>query len=434
MMGQLVLLLELAVGAFVILALSVELARRPQILVYAYLGVYCWGVVAALPKAQVAGIDFSPEDIVNVVAFGAAVIRLRRPRGLQFILLGFAAFTLITIGRGLIEFGSSSALPGSRVELYFIVPALLASSLERRHFAPVLRAVSAVGAGLAVLAAIRWTLLGFGVDIGYRPASDAYGYEIARVVNSGATFVIAISSIKGIRDWLNRQSSGYLALASAGMLVVVLFAQHRSVWASVAVMLALVMVQSRVRVRLRVGLTTCLVVLGVSAALLDAGSDSIVADSLSYATSNVGTWEWRLERWELVWRTHTERGPVAIVFGSGYGHGWVPAGTGMEEVSPHNGYVQVAVRTGLVGALLLFGTYLAVLVGLARGGRTEDGLLFVFTVGVLIYFIPYSASAFSGVLLGVAVAWRVQHSARPEGHARLESGRNSPLHRVQSSW
>lgn len=105
----------------------------------------------------------------------------------------------------------------------------------------------------------------------------------------------------------------------------------------------------------------------------------------------------------------------------------------MEEVSPHNGYVQVAVRTGLVGALLLFGTYLAVLVGLARGGRTEDGLLFVFTVGVLIYFIPYSASAFSGVLLGVAVAWRIQHSARPVGHVRLESGRNSPLHRVQSS-
>lgn len=403
MISQVLRLGQLGVGAFVVAALAVELARRPMVLVYALLGVHFWELVGAVPAMRVAGIGFSPIDAVNVVAFGAALIRLRRPHGLQWPLLGFTTLVLFAVGRAVVTFGQGDALLGFRAELYFIVPALLASSLRPQDVMPALRAVWRFGLLLSAVAVARWFLLAFGFDVGYAP--DTGGYEVARTINSGATLVVSVASVMGIWRWLNdRSSAWFLPWISLGMLAVVVFAQHRSVWVATALMLVVTLARARRRRLLRLGLVVSLVTLVVVVETLGLGGSGAVADSLTYAASNTGTWEWRLERWQNVWNTHAARGPGAVVFGSGYGYSWVSGSVGVWEASPHSGYLQVAVRTGLVGAALLFGAYLAVVFRLWRRRDVSSGLLQTVSLGVLTYFVPYSGSVFSGLLLGLGVA------------------------------
>lgn len=403
MIGQALLLLQLGAGAFFFAALAVALARRPVVLMYALLGVHLWELVGSVPAMQVTGIGLSPVDFVNVVAFSAALIRLRRPHGLQWPLLGFTVLVLLAIARAVIAFGQDDALLGFRSELYFMVPALLASSLLPWDLAQSLRAVWRLGLMLSGVALVRWFLLAFGFDVGYAP--DTGGYEVARTINAGAALAVSAASVMGFWRWLNdRSTTWYLPWLSLGMLTVVVFAQHRSVWVATALMLTITFAQARLRIVVRSGLVVLMLSLVLMVETLGFGGSGAVADSFAYAASNTGTWEWRLERWQNVWNTHAARGPWAIVFGSGYGYSWVSGSVGVWEASPHNGYLQVAVRTGLVGAALLFGAYLTMVLRLWRRRDVLSGLLRTVSLGVLTYFVPYSGSAFSGLLLGLGVA------------------------------
>lgn len=403
MIGQLLQVAQLALAAFLLVSMAVEFARRPMVIVYLLLGVHFWELLAVLPSIRVSGIGFSPVDAVSIVAFGATAIRVRRPHGLQWPLLGVAAMVLVAVARAVSTFGTGNALLGFRAELYFIVPALFASTLKPLEVRRVLRGVWRFGFWMALAAAVRWFLLAFGFDVGSTPTSG--DYEVARVINAGATLGVGAAAVIGTWRWLHDSAARwYIPLTVTGMLLVVLFAQNRSVWVATAFMLGIVFVGSKTRLWLRVGVVLALAGSVTLVELLGLGGVGAIGDSLGYAASNSGTWAWRLQRWQDVWSTHAARGPGAIVFGSGYGHAWVSGAVGVWEASPHNGFIQIAVRIGLAGALLLFGAYATVIV---RLGRTNDGssrVLQILTVGVLVYFIPYSESIFSGLLLGAAVA------------------------------
>ena len=276
----------------------------------------------------------------------------------------------------------------------------------------------------------RWMLYAGGIDIGAVPSTGAY--EIPRAINAGATLSVAVAMVIGTWRWFHdRISPKHLPYVILGMLLVVLFAQNRSVWVVSMVMSLIIFLGTRTRLWLRASVG--LFVLGsiVLLELVGPGHTSDIGESLSHAASNTSTWDWRLERWHNVWATHAARGPLAILFGSGYGHAWVSGAVGVWEVSPHNGFIQIAVRIGLVGALLLFGTYAAVLLRLGRVKNDTNRLLQILTIGVLVYFIPYSESIFSGLLLGFAVA-RTLSRTRVQVAARASAGlRARPALRAQ---
>lgn len=422
MLGQVIRLAELGGGALIVAILAVELARRPIALLYLVLGVYFWGLVGTVPAITLAGARLGVEDVVNLVAIVVVAIRMRHPRGYQWALLGFTFIVLYQVVRAMLVFGQGEAMLGFRAELYYIVPALLASTLTARHFEPAFRVVWRFGLWAAAIAAARWLAIAVGLDFG--PAPDSGGYEVARVINAGAALWVAVAGVMGIWRWLNEDATSRLVpWISLSLFAVVLFAQHRSVWVATAIMLALVIVRTRLKLFLRVGLVVGLVAIAGAVEVLGLGASGEVAESLSYAASNTGTWEWRVQRWQDVWSTHAARGPLAIVFGSGYGYSWVTGTVGIWEASPHNGFIQIAVRTGLAGVVLLFGASLAVVIGLAR--RQQDGLLFTFMVGILVYFVPYSGSPFSGLLLGLAIACAGHPSANavPPSPTTLRSDR-----------
>ena len=124
-------LLVLALASVVVL-----FVQRPIIVVYALLAVHFWELLLSVPSVHISGIGFSPVDAVNLVAFGVAILRMRPPRGLQWPLIGVVVMVLIAVARAVLSFGDGNALLGFRAELYFIVPALLASTLTPPELPP----------------------------------------------------------------------------------------------------------------------------------------------------------------------------------------------------------------------------------------------------------------------------------------------------------
>ena len=396
---------QLAVAAFVITALAVELARRPMVIMYALLAVHAWGLLASLPSVRVAGVGVGPADVVNVIALGVALIRVRRGLNVwQWALLG--AITLVVVGalRGYLLLGDA-ALLGFRAELYFLVPALFVTTLAPWHVPAVINATIRFGGLIAVLAIVRWLLLSLGVPLAAVPTEP--GFAVSRVIGWGAALGVAFAAVAMVQralasTWEYRRSA--VTGMSAGMLLlVVLLAQHRSVWVATMVMVALAFLRARGRVALRTAVMVLAAIGVLTVEIAGIGDSGAVVESLTHAASSTITWEWRLGRWEAVWLTHAARGWEAVAVGSGYGYGWASGVVGAWEVSPHNGFLQIAVRIGLVGALLVFTPFAAMLKRLPRLDDTSAVLLWLWLIGTIVFFVPYSGSPLTGVVLGAAV-------------------------------
>ena len=395
-------LFQLFAAGIFLAAITLHLVRRPIILLYLLLAVQFLMIGRLMPEisTRVMGIGIGPVDVVNMMILAVAILRMKRgPTGLQWVLLGATGLVIYGTVTGFLQLGDAAML-GFRAELYFLVPALFASTLSAQSIPKAIRAIVWFGVGLALLAVLRW--------IGIVPSLETSGYLIERVIPAGAALWVAFAALAATFTLFHaRQQRGFTSypwMIAAFCLAVVLFTQHRSVWVASAVMLALVFMITNHRTSLKIFVMLSAGIAVILIEWLNLGHGSAAAESLGHAMSNVGTWEWRIERWGLVWETHANRGWQAILFGSGYGYGWVTGVIGEWEYSPHNGFIQIAVRIGLVGAFLVFLVYALALRKLVFSEMAEHRLLWIWTAGILIYFIPYSGNMLTGVILGMAVA------------------------------
>lgn len=396
-------LFQLAAVALFLGAVTVHLAKKPLILLYLLLAAQFLVAGRLMPEisARVMGIGVGPVDLINLMVLAAAILRMPRgPRSWQWLLLGAIALVIYGTLTGFLRLGDAAML-GFRGELYFLVPALFVSTLRPTHLPKVVRAIIWFGSGLAVLAVLRWMgLVPTGID-------DTGHYLVERVIVSSAALWVALAAMAAVMTLFQvrrERFTNYPWIIAAFCLAVVLLTQHRSVWVATAVMLTVVFLITEHRMLLKVGVAIFAGIVVILVEGLGLGHGGTVAESLAFATSNIGTWEWRVERWSNVWETHSARGLGAILFGSGYGYGWVTGIIGEWEASPHNGYLEVAVRIGLVGALLVFLPYYMTLRRLLTVGDATSRLLWLWTIGILVYFIPYSGDMLSGVVLGAAIA------------------------------
>ena len=407
MLSQLWSMVQLGGGALVIAALAVELARRPIMIVGATLAVYAWTLVSTseLTSTRIAGISVNVVDVVNVVALAAALIRMRRgPLRWQWALLAVVVLVVIGALRGAIQLGDA-ALLGFRSELYFVIPALIVTTIPRSSMPRIVRMIVVLGSAIAVVAVGRWIALAMGLSL--TPLAASSGYAIERVINSASSLWIALAVVSYATWLLHEHADGrrWMIWAASGFtMLVVLFSQHRSVWLATAAMLALGVVVTRRRWFMKMGIVTAAALGIVAIASLGPDDVGVAGDSLAMAASDDRTWVWRIERWQAIWATHEARGAPAVLFGSGYGYAWLTGAVGVWEASPHNGYLQIAVRLGLLGAILVYVPHLVVLVNLRSATDASSRVVWLWIVGTLIYYVPYSATPLTGVVLGAAVA------------------------------
>jgi O-antigen ligase len=214
----------------------------------------------------------------------------------------------------------------------------------------------------------------------------------------------------------------------------VLVLQHRSVWVAsfVPAMLAFVVVrqsQAKLAGRLAVIAALTAIVLGpllVSGKLSTATTS--VAESAEKATSTTsGTFVGRVEGWEALLKQWSASGPRTWAMGNPYGSGYKrtieQAGGRDITYAPHNYFVQLLLRTGVIGLLAFLALQWRLLKGAIRlAGAPHAAMTGYAMIGLLVsnllFDFPYSPNYLHGLFTGMILGLLLQYERRErEGHS-----------------
>jgi O-antigen ligase len=153
------------------------------------------------------------------------------------------------------------------------------------------------------------------------------------------------------------------------------------------------------------------------------GATSSVTEAAIKATSTTeGTFVGRVQGWDALLKQWTAAGPRAWVMGNPYGSGFArPEGHGGKEVAfaPHNYFVQLLLRVGLVGLLAFVALHIYLLKGAVKlAGEPHDALTGYAMIGLLLslllFDIPYSPYYSHGLFTGLMLALILQHGRQGE--------------------
>jgi len=419
--GSLLLLALAAAGG---VALIETVVRRSDVGAVLVLGLLLFDVFFAhvTTSFMLGPVRVGTSDLLFVVMMTAAVARLLRIQRFttpQRLLIAFGLLVAWAIMRGADPFGVPAAINEARSFLRFMGVALYFSTVEpRRELLDRIGQLWLVAAvAVSALAVMRWGAAAAGVTQGMLASTTGN----VRVLGASDTLVIAIGALLAFPMLADRQRKLTRWLGPA-MLVVVVLLQHRSVWVVAAV--GTVYLLYRQRALAKHALTALVAAVAVLAVLVSTvfyDEDAAATEQLAQSAQSTGTWEWRVAGWTALLRDSGPESAEEFLTGRPFGTGWerrlVPLGHTV-EVSPHNYYISVFLRVGVLGLALFLGLYSFALRGThlaARQGHLKDSLLVPVTIHVavavqLVFFIPYSAHPEHGLLLGLALAIASQAS------------------------
>jgi hypothetical protein len=365
----------------------------------------------ALPSVGVGPLQLGPLDLLTWSLLGAALLRGCAHRRWAWPLLALLALYGLNIARSITQFGLGGADLEFRSELAVLSCALFAASLSARHIEGASRDIRRLSSFYVGLAAVRWILLTAGLADGAAWTNEVFG--VPRVLNSAETLTVLIGLFITLWFWWEGRPVRAPITSVTAFAIVVLVAQHRSVWVAGALGVVVLVAKTKARGRQRTALLAGALLVTVAVNLAGQGLLGGFGDSISTAASDARTWEWRQERWETVWDEHSSRGLESLTVGSTYGTPWVveEASGGERSVSPHSYYVRILVRLGAVGALAFFGLVLSLLAVALRSRSPWASLFASLTVVQLAFFVPYDATVVSAVALGLTVSWATTRAA-----------------------
>lgn len=297
-----------------------------------------------------------------------------------------------------------------------------------------LRFLVVMGAGICVIAYVRW---GVGaIDYEFRrelERLDATGVALPRVMTAGHALILAYALFIAVNQAVAERISP-MAWFLAGIFgITVVALQHRSVWvAACAGFIALALMLRHLRPGagskfFSLMLAGMLLLLVIAASGRFQGAVDSVQDQAVRATSTTsGTFVGRVMGWQGLLKAWAGSGsPVTYLVGKPFGSGYerYASDIGAQKVGymPHNFYVQLLYRGGLLGlAAFLWAAVQCMATLRARlRDRTDAAapLLFAMLVAQLVYYIPYGVDygqmILFGLLLGAVAAGRTQ--AKPAG-------------------
>jgi hypothetical protein len=399
-------------GLIVVLILIDVVIRRP--VVAAGLILAATVLEAALVNTVVGispgGVSITLTDAVLTLVTVAAVGRLLRISpitGAQWLVALLGAIAVFSLARGIMQFGAQTAVNEFRSFLAFFGAALYFSTVDITHMFPDrLRTVWLWGAsGMAVLVLARWASWLVGMPIGVFEAE----YDSAvRVLDGPQTFFLAIGFMLTLPAWRAAANNVMLRRVSLLLGIGVILLNRRTVWATLIIgLLVLALRDQRLGRRLAVILTVGAIATSVFLINLP---EMPTADGSTVATAvtDTGTLEWRLRGWADL----LADGPdtlTDLVFGNPMGSGYTRQLGGVTvEHQPHNFYLHVYLRLGVVGLMLLAVLYAAAVSTLLRAskGRPESiaTLLLVVLSAQFVWQLTWAPGLEQGILVGLVAA------------------------------
>ena len=196
------------------------------------------------------GIRVQLHDVGFTLVLAAAILRmLRMPRFTQWQRWALLAgvMLLLSLVRGVAAFGPQHAIAELRLFLAFVAGALYFATFppSRRLNDRIGRIWLALSIPMMILVCLRWLANFAGIDLGVPPAE--FGADAAlKVLNGPYTFFLADAVILTVPFWhLRDRRSRRLTWLGALLLVFVVLLNRRTVWLTVMVGLAVLMVRNR---------------------------------------------------------------------------------------------------------------------------------------------------------------------------------------------
>lgn len=361
------------------------------------------------PSTSAAGVAVTLPDVVFSAALVAALVgwrtrRLTKGYGYRLVLL-LAALCVVALLRGIPAFGLTASVNEARGWFYFFSAVVFGLTFIPRRLAPewLAKGLIAYAALLSLVAVVNWLRFGLG-----DASSGVQVGEIeftGRGLPAGAALVVAqaglVLLVPGFVPALTGMRRFLLAFGFLGIAVVL---QHRSVWVVVLAALAAYLILQR---RLRANRLLPLVV-GVTAAgalfLLfeTTGGGSLglrLSASYAEALAPESTLTWRLDSWAAL--VSQEASSLEWVMGRPFGGGFQrQIDSGAVDASPHNTYVEILLRTGLLGLVLLLSVYAVLLLGLRRA---ELWGVLVLVASQAVFVVAYRVPPEQGLVVALAV-------------------------------
>lgn len=312
--------------------------------------------------------------------------------------------TGVNIVLGMAKFGLQPAANEARGFIYFasmivLVPMIISPT---NAITTARRLITAVTAGLAIITAIRWLNVG--------PSWLLAKYEEGwRVIPASEALVIAAMAIVMlVTQGKSRRIRVFLGVSAAGCITLVVLLQHRSVWTAFA-FAAFAIVVSRAaprQIRLRVAAVAVGAITGLLMFLaFESGGESVLRslyESIIEPSEAQSTFNWRVMGWEELLRvagpTDAEQWVVGQPFGGGYARFVNP--WSRVEVSPHNLYVELLLRTGFVGVACVLWVLLKLVITPSRHSAIVRSIATLFGL----FFFAYAPILVHACILSLLVA------------------------------
>jgi hypothetical protein len=379
------------------------------------------------------GIRVQLHDAAFALVLVAGILRmLRMPRfaPLQRWVVLLCIMLLLSLVRGAMAFGPQHAIAEFRLFLAFVSGALYFAT-----FAPSARLNDRIGklwlatsVPIMILVCLRWLATLAGIDLGV-PA-EQFGADAAiKVLNGPYTFFLANAALLTVPFWQGRDERAR-RLIRLGMLLLlfVVLLNRRTVWLTMIIGIAVLMVRGRRLRRRAVAMIIGGVLLAVAAYFALGGSSG--EDSALRPAAGTGTLDWRIQGWTELLGGLSDR-PMEWLIGEPIGSGFTRVVQGLEvQAEPHNFYVMTLLRAGVVGLVALIALTFGLLRALWRAppGGSGDGLLATGVFPALlamqaVWFLTWIPGMEQGIITGLAVGLVVARSrgAAPVPQPRLGS-------------
>ncbi len=437
MAGNLELIIALVIAAVLTVVLAEWVVKRAEVGVGLMLGCMLLGVAlndnvpGTIPSLSLGPAQIQVTDLAFGLVLGAAVARLVRVRRLnwaQWGLILFGVLTLMSLVRGIGEFGPEASAAEFRGFMRFSAAALYLVSFPPtawlRERIATLWLLAAVP--VMLVAALRWLATLTDIRIG------VFGAEFDAAIRSLSgthTFFLAHAFLLTVPLWEMRgKQSRPLKLLSVVLLVFVLLLNRRTVWLTLIVGVGLIVMRNRRLRRPAVALAVAGAIAASGAFLAFSGEGTYDTPVAQSATST-DTLSWRIEGWRILLADGPDT-PGEWIVGEPFGTGFTRRIGGADfESQPHNLYLETLLRTGVLGAALLIGVLSATLLtfsrrpldgsGLLSPGFFSPGVLMAMFVAQLIWFMAWAPGLEQGIITGLAASWAAARAA-PSTQGRRE--------------
>jgi len=381
-------------------------------------------LVSRVPSVMLpGGIKVQLHDVAFALVLAAAVLRLLRltrltPWQRWGLLAG--AMLLLSLFRGAAAFGPQHAIAELRLFLAFVAGALYFATFppSRSMNDRIGRIWLLLTIPMMILVCLRWLATVAGIDVGVPPAE--FGADAAlKVLNGPEAFFLADAVILTVPFWhLRDRRSRRLTCLGAVLLLFVALLDRRTVWLTMILGLAVVMVRNR-RLSRRVLAIVSGALLLTAVGYFALGGSAGEGEPIATSAGDTATLDWRIQGWtELV--HGLSNGPVQWTIGEPLGSGFTREVQGSKvEAEPHNFYVTVLLRGGVIGLVALIALTGGLLVVLWRlpPPRGRNGLLGPEVLPALlamqvVWFLAWTPGMEQGIITGLAAGVAARGSRR----------------------